>query len=95
MKIKNLWWPCSRHSTLTPGQEIVKVDLFDEDSTTIDAVVSKLKPFSPVERIPRSRTALSVFELEKCSLHKNEVKFNQKLNGKDGINLPYLKRVLQ
>ena len=31
--------------------------MFDDIETAVDAEVSKLKPFSPLSRIPKSRTA--------------------------------------
>ena len=40
---------------MTPG--LRRVVIFDDKSSEVEVEVSKLKLFSPVSRIPRSRTA--------------------------------------
>lgn len=51
-----MWWPCQQTDKLHRG-EVVTVVAFDNQSTTLDLELSKLRPFSPLTRIPRSRTA--------------------------------------
>ena len=70
-KIKNILWPCYLDTNLMPGQEVVKVKLFDDKNSTIDAEISKLKPFSPLQRIPKTRTALWRRNYERALLDFN------------------------
>ena len=42
---------------LSRGQEIASVIVYNDKSTNLDLDISKLKPFSPLTSIPRSRTA--------------------------------------
>ena len=42
---------------MVPGQEVTKIAIYDDKSTEMEVEIAKLKPFKPIERIPRTRTA--------------------------------------
>ena len=44
------------------GNEIIRAELFDDRKTTLDVDISKLKRFSPLKSIPKTRTR----EWRKC-----------------------------
>ena len=54
LKVKNVLWPCK---SCGESEELIKVEIFNDSNTGISVDVSKLKPFKPVSRIPRTRTA--------------------------------------
>ena len=56
LKVGNIMWPCKKVNEGS-SLEVVKVVLFNDDETVLDVEVSKLKPFSKLKSIPRSRTA--------------------------------------
>ena len=53
--MKQTLWPCKSIAAVTPG--LRRVRIYDDQSSEVEVELSKLKPFTPVSRIPRSRTA--------------------------------------
>lgn len=44
-------------NSMVTGQEVTRITMYDDKSTEIEVEIAKLKPFKPLERIPRTRTA--------------------------------------
>ena len=54
LKVKNVMWPCKSSGE---SEELIKVEIFNDLNAEVTVDVSKLKPFKPISRIPRARTA--------------------------------------
>ena len=54
--MKQTQWPCRIILAVSPRQEVTRVRIYDK-ATEVDTELAKLKPFTPVLRIPKSRTA--------------------------------------
>ena len=52
--MKNILWPAKM--TLS-RQEVVHIRIYNDKDTEVEVEITKLKPFAPLARIPRSRTA--------------------------------------
>ena len=67
VKFKSVLWPArSETKTTNNPQEILRLKLFDEHDSEIEVECSKVKAFSPYQRIPTKRSKEWVYAYNKA-----------------------------